>query len=184
MKQTLISLFLALLLSMKGTGVLAHNIEVANSDGVTIYYNFVNNRTELEVTLQGDGFLTVFGTYSGAVNIPESVTYEGKTYPVTSIGERAFSSCLSLTSVTIPNSVTKIGFQAFTGCNLTSVTIPNSVTSIGGQAFNGCSLTSVIIPNSVTSIGESAFYNCKYLTSIDIPNSVTHIGSCAFSGCI
>ncbi len=64
------------------------------------------------------------------------------------------------------------------------ITIPNSVTSIGSNAFRGCSgLTSVTIPNSVTSIGGSAFYNCTGLTSVTIPNSVTSIGSSAFSYC-
>ena len=93
--------------------------------------------------------------------------------------------CNSLTSVTIPNSVTSIGEWAFSGCSsLTSVTIPNSVTSIGEGEFNGCeSLTSVTIPNSVTSIGGYAFEWCSSLTSVTIPNSVTTIGDYAFCGC-
>ena len=83
--------------------------------------------------------------------------------------------------VTIPNSVTSIGDEAFRECGLTSITIPNSVTSIGDNAFDGCSgLTSITIPNSVTSIGKLAFYNCGGLTSVTIPNSVTSIGSSAF----
>ena len=91
-----------------------------------------------------------------------------------------------MTSVTIPNSVTSIGWSAFRGCSgLTSVTIPNSVTSIGYCAFDGCSgLTSVTIPNSVTSIGGFAFADCSGLTSIEIPNSVTSIGDgTALMGC-
>ena len=123
--------------------------------------------------------------YSGDIVIPESITYKGSKYPVTSIGWYAFEGCSSLTSVTIPNSVTSIGDRAFEGCSgLTSVTIPNSVTSIGDYAFSFCyGLTSITIPNSVTSIGSSAFWNCSSLTSIIIPNSVTSIGNEAFSGC-
>ena len=107
-------------------------------------------------------------------NIPATVSYEGTTYSVTSIGQEAFKNCSSLTSITIPNSVTSIGSSAFYNCDgLTSVTIPNSVTFIGSYAFQYCSsLTSVTIPNSVTSIG-----------SITLPNSVTSIGTDAFWGC-
>ena len=85
---------------------------------------------------------------------------------VTSIGENAFYDCRDLTSVTIPNSVTYIGYYTFGCCtNLTSVTIGNSVTSIGRSAFYACNLTSVTIPNSVTSIGENAF-RCDNLKTI------------------
>ena len=85
----------------------------------------------------------------------------------------------------IPESVTSIGDNAFSGCaSLTSITIPESVTSIGNSAFSGCaSLTSITIPESVTNIGEKAFYNCTGLTSITIPENVTSIGGDAFSGC-
>ena len=103
---------------------------------------------------------------------------------VTSIGNYAFSYCSNLTSIEIPNSVTSIGEYAFWACfNLTNVTIPNSVTSIGNDAFDGCALTSLTIPNSVTNIGNDAFSYCTNLTSITIPNSVTSIGYSAFSGC-
>ncbi len=123
--------------------------------------------------------------YSGDITIPTEVTYNQRTYPVTSIGWRAFAGCTGLTSITIPNSVTSIGEKAFYSCTgLTSITIPNSVTSIGKYAFDGCtSLTSITIPNSVTSIGEKAFYSCTGLTSVSIGNGVTSIGDYAFSGC-
>ena len=104
---------------------------------------------------------------------------------VTSIGWAAFFNCTSLTSVTIPDSVTEIESTAFYGCtSLTSVTIPDSVTEIGSSAFYGCtSLTSVTIPDSVTLIRFQAFANCTSLTSVAIPDSVTEIGSSAFYGC-
>ena len=78
--------------------------------------------------------------------------------------------CLNkgITSVTIPEGVTDIGWSAFEGCTgLAAITIPDSVTLIGDRAFYGCTgLTSVTIGNSVTSIGDYAFYGCKNLTSV------------------
>ena len=185
MKQTKLFLLLTALLSMVGANGFAHDIEVANDDGVTIYYKWANNKTELAVSYRGISYYNYSDEYEGSVVIPKSVTYNGKAYSVTSIGTSAFSGCSGLTSVTIPNSVTSIGYSAFSDCSgLTSMTIPNSVTSIVGGAFYRCSgLTSITIPNSVTEIGVNAFYGCSGLTSITIPNSVTSIGEAAFSGC-
>ena len=174
-----------MLLSMVGAEALAHDIEVKNADGVTIYYYWTNNNTELAVTHKEDASSESLNEYSGNVVIPESVTYNGRNYPVTSIGGGAFKNCYSLKNVIIPNSVTNIGVNAFYGCTgLTSVTIPNSVTNIKMSAFHGCSgLTSVTIGNSVTNIDSQAFRDCSGLTSITIPNSVTKIGNKAFSEC-
>ena len=103
---------------------------------------------------------------------------------ITRIGDCAFDG-LGITSITIPDSVTSIGNDAFGDCeNLTDITIPDSVTSIGDYTFYGCkSLTSITIPCSVTSIGDYTFYGCKSLTSITIPCSVTSIGNDAFGFC-
>ena len=153
--------------------------------GNTLYYNITSDNT-VEVTYySSDNYFQNNNYVSGDVVIPSSVTNNGTTYSVASIGEMAFYHCSGLTSVTIGNSVTSIADHAFEGCSgLTSVTIGNSVTSIGADAFYKCSgLTSVTIPNSVTSISGGVFFGCSSLTSVTIPNSVTSIGNYAFGGC-
>jgi len=104
---------------------------------------------------------------------------------VTSIERNAFTYCTGLISIVIPSLVTSIGTKAFFYCSgLTSFTIPKSVTSIGDGAFYGCSkLTSISIPSLVTSIESSTFYSCSSLTSVTIPSSVTSIGEFAFLNC-
>ena len=132
--------------------------------------------------IQEDG-LCINGTI--AVDCRDKATSVTIPDSVTEIGNNAFSYCTSLTSITIPDSVTSIGSSAFSYCtSLTSITIPDSVTSIGYNAFEDChSLTSVTIGNGVTSIGESAFIRCSSLTSITIPDSAIEIGDWAFSYC-
>ena len=96
----------------------AHDIEVQNGDGVTIYYKFIKDSTELEVTYRGNPSNTYSDKYDGnvVIVIPEEVTYENITRKVTSIGSQAFYNCSGITSITIPNSVTSIGYQAFNNC--------------------------------------------------------------------
>jgi len=143
MKKQLL-LFAMILLPLVAS---AYDIEVKNADGKTIYYNYINNGTELEVTYGG-----MSPMYGGSVVIPEEVTYMNRTRKVTSIGIEAFSECKGLLSVIIPNSVTSIGNSAFRYCSgLTYIKIGDSVTSIEESAFSDCSkLTSITIPNSVT----------------------------------
>ena len=118
---------------------------------------------------------------SGAITIPEKITYEDKEYEVTAIYERAFYNCVNLIEVVIPDSITSIGVYAFGSCkNLTSVTITNSVTEIGAGAFSGCSkLININIPTGLTKIEANTFAYCYGLTEITIPVSVTEIGASA-----
>ena len=169
MKQRLSTLFSTLMGGARGgllflalvatTALWAEDFSVGG-----IYYNILTDKmNEVEVTYGSS-------KYTGSVAIPTTVSHNGTTYSVTSIGGGAFYYCSSLTSVTIPNSVTSIGGSAFSDCtSLRSVTIPNSVTKIGMNAFAYCSsLTSITIPNSVTSIkwGYNAFTGCSSLSSI------------------
>ena len=206
MKRTLLLLaFVAMWQS-----VFAYDFSAVAPSGQTLYYNIGGG----EVTVTYPGSSSYYWNWTtGNLTIPDSVTYGGITYAVTSIEERAFRFCNGLTSVTIPNSVTSIGREAFYNCSfLTTVHFnADSCTSVGGsysdRAFYNCpnittftfgsnvkiipdylcsgmsGLTSVTIPNSVTSIGSEAFRNCSGLTSVTIPNSVTSIGSEAFKNC-
>ena len=178
-------MLLAILLPALAT---AHDFEV---DGIC--YKISGN--EAAVTSKGDYYDMFFVGYSGSVVIPTTVTYNGTTYPVTSIDEMAFYYCTSLTSIDIPNSITKIGSFAFGNCPvLTSIVVEsgnprydsrNNCKAIIETADNtliaGCKNT--IIPNSVTAIGEYAFEGCYGLANIVIPNSVTSIGNKAFYNC-
>jgi hypothetical protein len=143
-------------------------------------------QAQFNFTTNSNNTITIT-SYTGngsAVTIPDTING----LPVTSIGDRAFNNFFGnffVQSVTIPNSVTNIGVQAFRECShLTNVTIGNSVVNIGYNAFDQCtSLTSMTIPDSVTNIGEGAFCECYHLTNVTIGNSVTSIGDTMFSGC-
>lgn len=108
----------------------------------------------------------VTSAYKGVriANIPDEYEYDGKKYPVTEISDNAFEDCTDLTDVTLPASITRIGWRAFFNCKkLKSIEFPPSLLRIEGQAFSNCiSLTSVTIPESVTWIGYYAFYNYSW----------------------
>ena len=154
------------------------------------YFNNKLMNNKIIIYTSADNLIVIPSNYDFGANVITNIinnnnigkiTFDGN---VTEIGDRAFYNCSSLTSITIPDSVTSVGGNAFESCSLTSVTIPDSVTEIGYDAFKDChSLTSVTIPDSVTEIGGAAFQNCTSLTSISIPDSVTSIGYSAFENC-
>ncbi len=155
--------------------VSAYDFSATNSAGVAIYYNLLTSNT-VEVT-SGDE------DYSGALAIPETVTYSGSSYTVTSIGTYAFMFCSDLTSVSIPNTVTYIDTYAFAWCyGITSITIPDGVTTIASRAFYDCPyLLSATIGSGVTEIGDYAFDECRSMTSVTLGDNVKTIGDYAFA---
>lgn len=131
-----------------------------------IYYNVENGQAV--VTNDAENSYDGANCYSGVVEIPEKVTYEGTTYTVVAIGENAFNKSVNLTSVTIPNSVTVIKQWSFCGCTgLTKIIIPNSVTTIGDYVFYGCDqITSVTFGSGLTKIGRLIFYTRSKLKDV------------------
>lgn len=180
---------LSFILALVATTLSAYDFQVGD-----LYYNITSDST-VEVTCKENYSSSNYANLATAT-IPESVTYNGTTYSVTSIGDHAFSYCHSLTSITIPESVTSIGSSAFYWCqSLESIVVEQGnvtydsrencnaiIETASNTLIIGCKNTT--IPNSVTSIGEDAFFDCRNLNSIVIPNSITNIGESAFGGCI
>ncbi len=181
------------LFSLMGANASAYDIAVENADGVTIYYNYINDGKELEVIYENANNYS----YSGNVVIPEEVTYINITRKVTSIGGSAFAGCSNLTYVTIPNSVTSIGRSSFFNCSsLKSVSFGNNLPNISSDAFRGCNIESVYITDLSAwckAFTENSFnpilnnYHL-YLNGIEIkqliiPEDITSIGNYTFYGC-
>ncbi len=143
-----------------------------------IYYHITGTNT-VEVTWK----TADYNSYSGSITIPSSVSYNGTTYNVTCIGNRAFRESSGLTHVYLPHSVTKIDQYAFSHCTgLTDIEL-NEVTYIGNDAFYNTGLTAVAIPSTVTYLGAEAFCNCASLYTVFIPNGITTIRYRTFQKC-
>ena len=141
-------------------------------------------QAQFTFTTNNDGSLNIYRyTGSGGAVIIPSMT---NGLPVTTISQFAFKfeGGHSLTSVTIPNSVTSIGFEAFDGCiSLTNAMIGNGVTDIGSGAFSECSsLTSVTIGACVTNIEQAAFQFCYSLTGVYFNGNAPTLKSSVFNG--
>ncbi len=157
----------------------AYDFYVA-SNGQYIYYYIMSDNTV------GVTYRVGYGTYTGNVTIPSTVTYSGTTYTVTAILHDAFygntNNGTYITGISIPSTVTRIDEHAFTNQrNLSSITLPSNLQQLKALAFSGCSsLTSITIPNSVTTIADRLFEDCSSLTSVSMGNNVTTIEYGAF----
>ena len=161
-------------------------------------YDFQYNSVGYNIT-SAQSPLTVGVTLdycSGSINIPDSVSYNGNTYFVTSICDNAFKKS-EVNTITIPSSITTISEYAFLNSSfLTSIAVDSHsqyFVTINGVLYNK-TLSKIIccvrningnitLPNTINSIGSYAFYNCGSLTSIDIPNSVSLVGDSVFCNC-
>lgn len=170
-----------------------------------LYYRYLSD-TEVEVTYKQ---LHYSGSQAGRdVVVPAKVSYEGKEYDVTAIGDEAFSGERKMKSIVLPESITKIGKLAFHICeDLRSIVIPEGVTSLGekcfdccyglrsitlpstletieAECFDGCvSLKDIVIPEKIKTINSETFFDCAALETIILPESVTEIGREAFANC-
>lgn len=140
-----------------------------------IYYNIISMADmEVEVTYRPNG--TYGGMYAGDIIVPPYVNYNNRTFTVTSIGDNAFNEDglqhgrinENLTSVTLPNTIRKIGTASFYNCpNIGSIKLPEGLIEISRGAFSGCTgICSLVIPESVTTIGNGAIYHCKKLLEV------------------
>lgn len=119
--------------------------------------------------------------FTGDLKIPSSCTKDGKTYPITAIGDRAFYQYEDLNSITLPSSIKSIGNEAFQQCWFEEIIIPEGVETIGNEAFFYCrQLKSLSLPSTLKTIGRNAFGYCTSLQAVDIPGYTETIGNGAF----
>lgn len=159
------------------TAFLPNNISVATT-------NIPTSTAKIYYTKNSDGNVTINKVEAGdqtSIVIPETI--DGGTVKI--IGANAFDGCSSLTSITLPQSLTSIENLAFADCTaLQNINIPQNVTNIGASAFLSCeSLTSITIPSGVTSIKTATFAFCTSLKSIELPDHLVSIGGSAFTSC-
>ena len=125
--------------------------------------------------------ITDYNGYAEKLTIPARI--EG--FPVTVIGENAFSFCDTLREVILPEGIVRIEDDAFFWCeNLTTISLPETLSVIDPYAFYHCiNLTNIDLPGNLTVIDDWAFAECSSLLQIEIPDSVTYIGAYAFTSC-
>ena len=141
-----------------------------------------HNMGNLKTLVVGGQTTTIQGTTFQGCTALRTVTFEEGNL-MTGIGNSAFASCTSLTSIDIPAGITVIEQSTFNGCrNLTSVTMGDNVTSIGITAFYNTGITSFTFPSALTTISQSAFENSKLQGDIVLPDGMTAIGMQAFAG--
>lgn len=197
--ERIIKLSVLLLALMMSVAAIAEEVYDFDVDG--IYYKILENGNEVSVTYKTYYYSShtayYLSDYTGDVVIPATVTFNGKTFPVTKIGDHAFYQNGAVTSITIPSTITTIGWSAFEYCTaLTRVNISDIAAWCNLNFMdvfplycpyhlflNGEEITDLVIPESITSIRRAAFCQCLGLASVTIGNSVITIGDNAFEDC-
>lgn len=142
-----------------------------------------NQTVELAIKPKSISYPT-YSTYSGDINIPSEVVFNGRTYKVVAIGDHAFSECTSLGNIIIPQSVESIGFGAFSYSNISEISLPDNLKSIGAAAFRDSDIKEIIIPESVKDIETTIFANCRKLQKVQIlTKQIDGIPDNTFDGC-
>ena len=177
----------------------------------SLYYNLDAVHHTAEVTWKSQGDRVTYTNFNtdwdiATANIPETLTYKGQTYTVTSMSDGAFANCENLRAVSMPATITvipesafrqcpllssaqlpaaltTIGHYAFCGCPLAEINLPSTLTFIGEMAFQGATAKRVDIPNNVTFIGGALFYHCKQLERVTLPEGMTSIPGSMFNDC-
>ena len=165
MKKKFLLFLLAILTSTNIFSTNGFNSDCEVKIGDLYYFLYRNDRIAEVAPEDGYGFSNYVGLKTAT--IPSTITYNDTVYNVIGISAGTFYWSGDLSSVTIPNSVTHIGAQAFSHCtNLKSVRIPDGVTHIYSNTFSGSGITSITIPTQIDSIGSCAFFECDSLTTV------------------
>ena len=159
-----------------------YSVNDAQTEATILAYLGSDSAVTIPDTL-GDVPVTVIGQEAFKDNTSVTKVTFAKKGNLTTIGEAAFAGCTALKSISLPDSLTTLGEQAFALTGLTSVTIPKGLTEIPAYCFASCSaLKSVTVPKTVQAIGDYAFYNCPKLSSVKLNEGLVSIGAGAFSG--
>jgi len=153
-------------------------------DGIIYYETNDSNNTVVIFDAQSK-CNTMFESGIVDLVIPSTVSYNGKIYSITKIGKEAFKGCDRIKSITLPQSISEIGQEAFRNCTwLTSINLPEGMTVIESSIFYECTnLKQIKIPAGVTKIKNHAFSKCINLETVFFPSSINSIGDFAFAQC-
>lgn len=156
-------------------------------DGERLTSSVINSRDSVNDDRYSPYYMgiTKYSDYKGDVVIPESVTYNGLEYQVTSISDYAFVDCYDMKSIVLPDAITFIGASAFSGCmSLNELRLPEHLQYIGNYALKDCCrLHGIVIPQGLDSIPDGVFCGCVNIEEIRFPEGIRYIGAGVFEYC-